>query len=62
MCALDLSRVRRFFARFKKPVVFSKIKIVGTQAAIGPQATSLQPGATARTSSVEEPGRYRSRF
>jgi hypothetical protein len=42
MCALDLSRVRRFFARFKKPVVFSKIKIVGTQAAIGPQATSLQ--------------------
>jgi hypothetical protein len=42
MCALDLSRVRCFFARFKKPVVFSKIKIVCTQAAIGPQATSLQ--------------------
>ena len=42
MRGLDLRRVRRFFARFKKPTLFSKIKSAGPQASVGTQATSLQ--------------------
>jgi hypothetical protein len=40
--ALGLRRVRRLFAHFKKAALFSKIKILGPQAAVGPQATNLQ--------------------
>jgi hypothetical protein len=81
MSALDLSRVRRFFARFKKPVVFKdQIRwTAGYQPATRREArTSLRKPARSKGEtlkrrsktdmcgllqrSVEEPGRYRSRF